>query len=109
MKYLAVLAVAANAAAVTSKNCVGLSIPINVQAENTKFTVPRVDSNIDAVEFTIARELVAHLINVKHRDLFLLTSVQPMGRSQPAANFQRHCDGWRSLHNQWPALRSTKQ
>ncbi|KAJ2975591.1 hypothetical protein NQ176_g5439 [Zarea fungicola] len=56
IKCLAALAVAANAAAVTSKNCVGLSIPVNVQAENTKFTVPRVDSNIDAVEFTIARD-----------------------------------------------------
>lgn len=108
IKCLAALAVAANAAAVTSKNCVGLSIPVNVQAENTKFTVPRVDSNIDAVEFTIARELVAYLMNIKHRDLFSLTWVQPMGCSKPAAHFQWHRDGWGSLHYQRPAMRSAK-
>lgn len=47
-----------------SSNCVELTIPITAHANNTKFNTVRVDSNVDAVEFTLSREYVTHHLRV---------------------------------------------
>ncbi|KAL7808391.1 alpha/beta-hydrolase [Trichoderma gracile] len=39
-----------------SFNCVELNIPVTAHANNTKFNTIRVDSNVDAVEFTLSRD-----------------------------------------------------
>jgi hypothetical protein len=43
-----------------SSNCVELNIPVAAHANNTKFNTVRVDSNVDAVEFTLSREYVTY-------------------------------------------------
>ncbi|KAL6890094.1 alpha/beta-hydrolase [Trichoderma evansii] len=57
-KYLAVLAFTATFSFVlaNSANCVDLTIPITANANNTKFNSVTVNSNIDAVEFTLSRD-----------------------------------------------------
>ncbi|PTB61884.1 alpha/beta-hydrolase [Trichoderma citrinoviride] len=39
-----------------SSNCVELNIPVTAHANNTKLNTVRVDSNVDAVEFTLSRD-----------------------------------------------------
>ncbi len=56
---LATLAIAASSAvatSITARNCVDLVVPVTAFANNTKYDIVRVDSNIDAVEFTRDRE-----------------------------------------------------
>lgn len=55
---LALLATSSLVLAASSSNCVELNIPVTAHANNTKFNTVRVDSNVDAVEFTLSREYV---------------------------------------------------
>ncbi|UKZ78165.1 hypothetical protein TrVFT333_005900 [Trichoderma virens FT-333] len=57
-KSLAPLALIATCSSVlaASSNCVELLIPVTAHANNTKFNTVRVDSNVDAVEFTLSRD-----------------------------------------------------
>ncbi|KKO99260.1 hypothetical protein THAR02_08633 [Trichoderma harzianum] len=40
----------------SASNCVELLIPVTAQANNTKFNTVKVDSSVDAVEFTLSRD-----------------------------------------------------
>ncbi|KAL6875982.1 alpha/beta-hydrolase [Trichoderma longibrachiatum] len=53
---LALLATSSLVLAASSSNCVELNIPVTAHANNTKFNTVRVDSNVDAVEFTLSRD-----------------------------------------------------
>lgn len=44
---------AAKAMAAASKQCVDFNVPVPVVATNNRFTMPRVDSNIDAVQWAL--------------------------------------------------------
>ncbi|KAL7941933.1 alpha/beta-hydrolase [Trichoderma barbatum] len=50
------LIAACGSALASSSNCVELLIPVTAHANNTKFNTVKVDSNIDAVEFTLSRD-----------------------------------------------------
>ncbi|KAH8893669.1 alpha/beta-hydrolase [Thozetella sp. PMI_491] len=54
---LALTATLALASGIPARNCVDLVVPVTVAANNTKYDILRVDSNIDAVEFTRARDI----------------------------------------------------
>ncbi|KAM6486218.1 alpha/beta-hydrolase [Trichoderma sp. SZMC 28011] len=47
---------ACSSALASASNCVELLIPVTAQANNTKFNTVKVDSNVDAVEFTLSRD-----------------------------------------------------
>ncbi|KAL6862088.1 alpha/beta-hydrolase [Trichoderma novae-zelandiae] len=49
--------IATSAVLAASSNCVELKIPVTAHANNIKFHTVRVDSNIDAVEFTLIEEI----------------------------------------------------
>lgn len=50
------LIAACGSALASASNCVELLIPVTAHANNTKFNTVQVDSNVDAVEFTLSRE-----------------------------------------------------
>lgn len=55
------LIAACSSALASASNCVELLIPVTAQANNTKFNTVKVDSNVDAVEFTLSREYGRHI------------------------------------------------